>query len=190
MIHSTADVDPTAQIGDGTKIWHHAQVREGAIIGDNCTVGKGVYIDRQVKIGSNVKIQNGAQLFHGVSVEDGVFIGPGVILANDTYPRSVMPDGRLKVDSDWTQGILVVKEGASIGAGCIILPDLEVGSWSLIGAGSLVNKDVFPQALMVGTPAYQIGYVCRCAKKLTQRDNSWFCPDCNLDYQFNFIDLK
>ena len=103
-IHDTAEVSAGARVGRGTKIWHHAQVREDVAIGDRCIIGKGVYVDQNVTIGNDVKVQNGAQLFHGVTVEDGAFIGPGAILTNDRYPRSVTPSGTLKDASDWAVG--------------------------------------------------------------------------------------
>src|SRR3990172_2091230 len=134
MIHPTADVSPEARIGSGTRIWHEAQVREGAVLGADCTVGKGVYIDRDVVVGDRVKIQNRASLYRGLTVEDGVYIGPQVAFTNDRYPRAVNPDGTPQTDADWEAVATLVKEGASIGAGAVILSGLTIGRWAMIGA--------------------------------------------------------
>src|SRR5229473_2906288 len=99
FIHPTAEVSAKARVGAGTRIWHQAQVREGAIIGSNCVLGKGVYIDKDVRIGNNCKLQNGVFVFHGFDLEDGVFLGPGVMLLNDKHPRAINADGSLKADS-------------------------------------------------------------------------------------------
>ena len=165
-IHETADVSPQAQIGEGTVIWHQAQVREGASIGENCIIGKGVYVDFGVSIGSRVKIQNYACLYHGTRVEDGVFIGPHVCLTNDKYPRAITADGRLKTAADWRAGTVLIREGASLGAGSIVLPDVTVGRFALVGAGSVVTADVPDHGLVMGAPARLRGFVCRCAREL------------------------
>lgn len=165
-IHPLAEVSPEAQIGDGTRIWRQVHVREYAHIGENCTIGKGVYIDARVRIGSHVKIQNHASVFEGVTLEDGVFVGPHVCFTNDLYPRAITPDGRLKSADDWTITPTLVKYGASIGAGAIIVCGVTVGSFALVGAGSVVTRDVPAHSLVYGNPAQQHGYVCRCARVL------------------------
>src|SRR5689334_10030991 len=100
-IHPTAEVAEEAQIGEGTSIWHHVQIRPHAIIGRNCNIGKGVYIDTGLVIGDNCKIQNYVSLYHGVTLEDGVFVGPHVCFTNDLFPRAVNPDGSVKSATDW-----------------------------------------------------------------------------------------
>lgn len=183
FVHSTADVSPEASIGKGTRIWHQAQVREGAQIGRSCILGKGVYVDFGVVIGSLVKIQNYASVFHGSTVEDGVFIGPYACLTNDLRPRAVTPDGRLKQDEDWEVGRILVRYGASIGAGAIILPGVTIGRFAMVGAGSVVTTDVPSFGLVVGSPAQLIGYVCQCGHRLAQDSNgAWFCPVCLTNY--------
>jgi UDP-2-acetamido-3-amino-2,3-dideoxy-glucuronate N-acetyltransferase len=167
-IHPLAEVSPEAQVGDGTRIWRQAHVREHAHIGENCNIGKGVYIDTHVNIGSNVKIQNHVSVFEGVKLEDGVFIGPQVCFTNDLFPRAITPDGRLKSADDWTITPTLVKYGASIGAGAIIVCGVTIGSFALIGAGSVVTRDVPAHGLVYGNPADQHGYVCRCARRLTK----------------------
>ena len=127
MIHPTADVSPDARVGPDTRIWHEAQVRERAVIGRDCVLGKGVYVDRDVIVGDRVKIQNRASLFHGLTVEDGVYIGPHVSFANDKYPRAVDPEGAPLGDGDWQELPTLVREGASIGAGAVVLPGVTIG---------------------------------------------------------------
>jgi UDP-2-acetamido-3-amino-2,3-dideoxy-glucuronate N-acetyltransferase len=165
-IHPSAEVSPEAQIGAGTRIWRQAHVREHAHIGQTCNIGKGVYIDAHVQVGSNVKIQNHASLFEGLTLEDGVFVGPHVCFTNDLLPRAITPDGTLKSADYWVITPTLVQYGASIGAGSIIVCGITIGEFALIGAGSVVTRDVFPHALVFGNPARQHGYVCRCARKL------------------------
>lgn len=169
MIHPTAEISERAEIGEGTKIWHYAQVREHAKIGSNCIIGRDVYIDFAVVVGSNVKIQNGAYLYHGVTVEDGVFVGPHACLLNDRIPRAITPNGRLKTDADWSVGEILVREGASVGAGAIILPGVTIGTFAMIAAGAVVTKDVPDHSLVMGNPARLRGFVCRCGRRLTKK---------------------
>jgi UDP-2-acetamido-3-amino-2,3-dideoxy-glucuronate N-acetyltransferase len=187
-IHPTADVSPKATVGTGTKIWHHAQIREGVTIGNNCIIGKDVYIDFDVVVGSNVKIQNGALLYHGLIVEDGVFIGPHACMTNDVYPRAITVDGNLKTADDWTVDSIQLRYGASIGAGVVILPDLVIGRFAMVGAGSVVTKDVPDHGLVVGNPARFQGYICQCGRRLDQIGEAWFCSKC--DWYFSPEDLS
>ena len=167
-IHSTADVSPEAKIGNNVKIWHQAQVREGAVIGDNCILAKNVYVDKGVIIGANCKIQNNSSLYHGVTLERGVFIGPHCVTTNDRQPRAINSDGTLKKDRDWEEGKIVIKEGASLGARVVVLPGVTIGRFALIGAGSVVTKEVPDFGLVYGSPARLVGYVCVCGKKLEE----------------------
>lgn len=168
FIHPSADVAATAQIGDGTRIWHQVQVSDGARIGTNSNLGKGVYVGEDVVIGNNVKIQNGCFVYAGVILEHGVFLGPSVILTNDKIPRSINPDGSLKSESDWSKGTILVKRGASLGAGSIILTDLVIGRFAMVGAGSVVTKDVPDFGQVVGSPARLLGFVCYCGHRLEE----------------------
>src|SRR5260370_8449613 len=122
FIHPTAEVSAKARDGAGTRIWHEAQGREGAVIGSNCVLGKGVYIDKDVRIGNNCKLQNGVFVFHGFDLEDGVFLGPGVMLLNDKHPRAINADGSLKADSDWAFSKGTVRYGAAAGGCTAALP--------------------------------------------------------------------
>ena len=184
MIHPTADVSPEARIGPGTRIWHEAQVRERAVVGADCVLGKGVYIDRDVVVGDRVKIQNRASLFHGLTVENNVYIGPHVSFANDRYPRAVNPDGTPRADADWQETPTLVREGASIGAGAVVLPGVTIGRWAIVGAGAVVTHDVPDHALVTGNPARVVGRACVCGAPMAQEGESWRCPACGRTYQF------
>ena len=185
MIHPTAEVSPDARIGRGTRIWHEAQVREGAVVGADCSVGKGVYIGPGVVVGERVKIQNRASLYSGLTVEDGAFIGPHVVFANDRYPRAITPEGRLITDADWTPEPTLVRHGASIGAGAVIMCGVTIGRWALVGAAALVTRDVPDHGLAVGVPAGLVGYVCACARRLVSESASgrWRCPACGQAFE-------
>lgn len=183
MNHVTAEVSPKAQIGEGTRIWHQAQVREGVVIGKNCIVGKNVYIDFGVQIGDNVKIQNNALLYHGLTVEDGVFIGPAACLTNDVYPRAITPEGALKGNDDWEVGPIILRYGASIGAGAIILPNVTVGRFAIVAAGAVVTRSVPDHTLVMGVPARPAGYVCRCGRPMQENSDGWYCALCDWTYQ-------
>jgi len=156
--HPTAIVE-SEEIGEGTRIWHFVHVREKAKIGKNCTVGKGVYIDTEVEIGDNVKIENFVSVYKGVKLEDDVFIGPAVTFTNDLYPRAfIWDDDRICYT--------VVRRGASIGANATIICGVTIGEYAMVGAGSVVTRDVPPFVLVYGNPARQEGFVCSCGRKL------------------------
>jgi acetyltransferase-like isoleucine patch superfamily enzyme len=187
-IHPTAEVSPKANIGEGTLIWHQAQVREGVIIGQECIISKGVYIDADVVIGSRVKIQNYACVYHGATVEDGVFIGPHVVITNDKYPRAITPDGKLKAATDWEVGRTLIREGASVGAGSVILPEVTIGRFALVGAGAVVTADVPDYGLVMGSPAALRGFVCSCGHRLRQSSVcaegvTMRCVHCEAEYR-------
>lgn len=183
-IHPTADVSPRATLGAGTKIWHEVQVREGAVLGRNCILGKGAYVDFDVRIGDNVKVQNRASIYHGVTLENGVFVGPHVVFTNDKLPRAINADGSLKSDSDWEVGQILVKEGASLGAGAIIVAGVTIGRFALVGAGAVVTRNVPDHGLVYGNPARLMGYVCENGHRADdtgeQRDGGslYRCPTC------------
>jgi acetyltransferase-like isoleucine patch superfamily enzyme len=164
FIHPTAEVSPTSNIGDGVKIWNLAQIREGVVIGNDSVIGRGVYIDANVKIGTKVKIQNNASIFHGVTIEDCVFIGPHVCFTNDLYPRAVNADLSFKEPIDWIRTPTRVGFGAAIGANSTIRCGVSIGQWALIGAGSVVTRDIPDYGLAFGAPARIQGKVCKCGK--------------------------
>jgi UDP-2-acetamido-3-amino-2,3-dideoxy-glucuronate N-acetyltransferase len=156
---ATADVDDGAVVGDRTSIWHLAQVREGARVGNDCVVGRGAYVGPGALVGDRVKIQNHALVYEPAVLEDGVFVGPAVVLTNDVHPRSVTPEGSLKTASDWTSVGVTVRAGASIGARAVCVAPVEIGRWAMVGAGAVVTKDVPDYALVLGVPARQVGWV-------------------------------
>ncbi len=165
-IHSTAEVSDLAEIGPGTSIWNHCQVREHARIGSGCILSKDVYVDAGVEIGNNVKIQNGISVYHGVTLEDGVFCGPHCVFTNDKLPRAINADGSLKSGDDWVLSKTLVRTGAAIGAGAIIVCGVTIGRWALIGSGAVVTRDVPDYGLVFGNPARLRGFVCPCGEKL------------------------
>jgi acetyltransferase-like isoleucine patch superfamily enzyme len=183
MIHPTAEVERGAQVGADTRIWHFVHVRSGARIGDNCTLGYNVYVDRDVVVGNNVKLQNRVSLFRGVTLEDGVFVGPHTTFTNDMYPRSITPEGRLLNHDDWPAVPTLVRYGASIGAGAVIVAGVTIGRWALVGAGAVVTEDVPEHGLVVGRPARHIGYACKCGRPLNNGGASWTCGECGQSYE-------
>ena len=177
QIHSTADVDASALVDPSARIWGLAQIRAGASIGRETVIGRGVYVGAGVHVGARVKIQNFALIYEPAAVEDGAFIGPGVILTNDHHPRAVTPEGILKSVADWMPTGVVVRQGASIGAGAICIAPVTIGAWSLIGAGSVITRDVPAHALVVGSPARQWGWVGRAGLRLVEAGGGlWTCP--------------
>ena len=174
FIHEAAHVSPAADIGDGTKIWINSQVREYAKIGKNCIISKDTYIDEYAIIGDRVKIQNGVSVYHGVTIEDDVFVGPNATFTNDHIPRAF--------NTSWQISQTIIKKGASIGANATIICGVTIGEYAMIGAGSVVTKDVPAYTLVVGNPSRHIGYVCKCGGRLSD-DN--ICIQCG-----EFIEVK
>lgn len=180
---ATADVDTRAVIGSGTVVWHLAQIREHAVVGESCIIGRGAYVGPGVRIGDRVKIQNHALVYEPSVVEDGVFIGPAVVFTNDYFPRSVEPDGRLKDHDDWEAVPVIVREGASIGARAVCVAPVTVGRWAMVAAGAVVTRDVPDFALVAGVPARRIGWVGRAGLPLSQgADGRWLCPRTSATY--------
>jgi len=176
FIHPTAVVEEGAIIGDGTRVWHFAHIRSGARIGRNCNIGKDVYIDVGVEMGDNVKIQNSVSIYRGVRIEDDAFIGPHAVFTNDLYPRSF--------NRDWKIVPTLVKKGASIGANATIVCGVTIGEYAMVGAGSVVTRDVPPHGLVYGNPARLRGFVCFCGRRLeevvemSENEVSFRCSHC------------
>lgn len=193
MIHRDAVIDPGVHIGTRTRIWEQVRIREGAALGEDCVVGRGAYIDTGVLIGDRVKIQNNALIYHGVSIASSVFVGPAVVLTNDRTPRSVTGDGSIASAQDWTLTLTHLDEGSSIGAGAVVVAGSNVGRYAMVGAGSVVTRPVPDYALVVGNPARQIGWVCRCGNRLADREGrvlsgvtagDGVCQSCRRTYKF------
>jgi UDP-2-acetamido-3-amino-2,3-dideoxy-glucuronate N-acetyltransferase len=168
-IHPTAIVDEGASIGKGTKIWHFAHIMAPCSIGEGCNLGQNVFIANGVTLGNNVKIQNNVSVYKGVICEDDVFLGPSMVFTNVLNPRSFVnqKDGYVPT---------LVKKGATIGANATIVCGITIGAYSLIGAGTVVVKEVPDYALVIGNPSRQIGWVSKNGHRLQfGEDNIAYC---------------
>jgi UDP-2-acetamido-3-amino-2,3-dideoxy-glucuronate N-acetyltransferase len=157
--HETSVIDEGCQIGDGTKIWHFSHIMRGAVIGKHCNIGQNVVISPQVVLGDNVKVQNNVSVYTGVTCDDDVFLGPSVVFTNVINPRSAIERKNQYLPTR-------VCRGASIGANATVVCGIEIGAYAMIGAGTVVVKDVKPYALVVGNPARQTGWVSEYGHKL------------------------
>jgi len=176
-VMASADVDPSAELGDGTSVWHLAQVREGAVLGADCVVGRGAYIGTGVRLGDGCKIQNYALVYEPAVLEAGVFVGPAAVLTNDTYPRAVNPDGTPKSASDWQPVGVTLREGCAIGARAVCVAPVTVGRWATVAAGAVVTADVPDFALVAGVPARRIRWVGHAGVPLEAAgEGRWRCP--------------
>lgn len=173
FIHESSIVE-TKEIGINTRIWAFSHVMVKSKIGSNCNIGEHCYIENDVIIGNDVTIKNGISIWDGVIIEDKVFLGPNVVFTNDIRPRSKAHDYELK--------ITIVKTGASIGANATILCGLIIGKFAMIGAGSVVTRNVPNYALVYGNPAKIRGYVCECGNNLLFTNSKEQC-NCGLSYE-------
>jgi acetyltransferase-like isoleucine patch superfamily enzyme len=182
-IHSTALVE-SEEIGEGTQVWAYTHIAEGARVGKHCNIGDHCYIESGVVLGDGVIIKNGNMLFKGVTIQDGVFVGPHVFFTNDLYPRSRwLPQMQWRDDeAAWLVSTLV-KRGASLGSGAIILAGITVGEYAMVGAGAVVTRDVAKYALVKGNPARQAGWVCRCGQPLGFDGRVSVCAWCGLAFR-------
>lgn len=179
QIHPSAIVDPGAQIGDGTRIWHWVHVCSGAVIGRNCSLGQNVFVGSRARIGDNVKIQNNVSVYDNVTLEDDVFCGPSAVFTNVYNPRSAVPRKSEYRDT-------LVKKGATLGANCTIVCGVSIAEYAFIAAGAVVNRDVGAYALMAGVPARQIGWMSRHGERLALEvgtDGEASCPATGERYQ-------
>lgn len=183
MIHPTAVVDPGAQLGEGTRVWHFAHVMPKAVIGARCSLGQNVFVANNVTIGDDVKIQNNVSVYEGVVLEDFVFCGPSMVFTNVRTPRSAFP--RNTADD---YAATRVQRGASIGANATVVAGVTIGPWALIGAGAVVTKDVPAFAVMVGVPARRAGWACACGVPLTEASDMWRCTECPRTYRQETLD--
>lgn len=177
FVHETADMGTNVELGDSAKVWHYAQVRENASIGDGCIIGRGAYIGTGVSLGRNCKVQNYALVYEPAVLGNGVFIGPAAVLTNDQFPRSVTPNMDLKGGDDWEAVGVTIDDGASIGARAVCVAPVKIGKWATIAAGAVVTKDVPDFALMVGVPARRVGWVGKQGQPLVNTGQGKFeCP--------------
>ncbi len=190
-IHPTALIEDDVTIGDGTSIWDNVHIRHGAKIGEQCIVGEKTYVAYDVVIGDRVKINAMVYICTAVTIEDGVMISAGTVFTNDRFPRATTPNLKELRPSEPDEDTLptLVKEGATIGAGCVIGNDLSIGRFAMVGMGSLVTKSVEDFHLVLGHPARPIGCVCRCGHPLVKFDevddpeSSVECSVCGLPYR-------
>jgi acetyltransferase-like isoleucine patch superfamily enzyme len=189
FIHESADIGDRATFGNNAKIWHYAQVREDAVLGEACVIGRGAYIGTGVTLGKNCKIQNYALVYEPALLEDGVFIGPAAVLTNDQFPRSVAPDMSLKGGDDWVAVGVTIREGASIGARAVCVAPVTIGRWATVGAGAVVTKNVPDFALVLGVPARQVGWVGKQGQPLKEVGEGIFeCPVDHSQYRLTGAD--
>lgn len=175
-IHPTAIVDEGAELGRDTRIWHFAHVMSGAKIGRGCVISQGCFVGGTVRIGDGCRIQNHVSLYDGVSLEDDVFVGPSAVFTNVARPRAAFPR-----KPSWLPTL--VQRGASIGANATIVAGIVIGERAFVAAGAVVTKDVPPHALVEGTPARVVGFVCACGDTLvreTSRPTSLVCARCGI----------
>ena len=167
-------------VGAGTRVWAFAHVMAGARVGENCNLGEHTFVESGAAIGNNVTVKNNVCVWMGVTLKDDVFVGPGVMFTNDRFPRSPrMSQARRRYiqAENWLLRTLV-GQGATIGAGAVILPGICIGPYSTIGAGALVTGDVPAFALAIGSPARQAGWMCRCGQKLAGDYRTATCHEC------------
>lgn len=173
FIHDTAIVDAGARVGAGTRIWHFSHVSSGATIGADCVLGQNVFVGPGVQIGNGVKIQNNVSVYAGVTIADDVFLGPSCVFTNVLTPRA-------HVERKDEFAPTAVGRGVTVGANATIVCGHALGEYSLIGAGSVVTKDVPAHAVMVGNPAHRTAWACRCGEVLP---GDGLCARCGDQYE-------
>jgi UDP-2-acetamido-3-amino-2,3-dideoxy-glucuronate N-acetyltransferase len=178
FVHESSYIDDGARIGRGTKIWHFCHVMPGAVIGENCTLGQNVVVMPRAVVGNNVRIQNNVSIYEGVILEDDVFCGPSCVFTNVINPRSAVSR-----KDEFRQTL--VRRGATIGANATVVCGHELGAYCFVGAGAVVTDDVPAYALMVGAPARQAGWMCRCGVRLDVADGAAACPACGTRYRLS-----
>lgn len=177
FLHESSFVDEPTQIGNHTKIWHFSHIMKNVKIGENCIIGQNVFIASDVSVGNYVKIQNNVSIYTGVICEDKVFIGPSVVFTNVINPRSF-----IERKNEYMQTYL--KKGSTIGANATLICGITIGKYAMIGAGTVVTKDIPDYALVVGNPARQIGWVSENGIRLEfNQEGIAYCKDSKEKYK-------
>jgi UDP-2-acetamido-3-amino-2,3-dideoxy-glucuronate N-acetyltransferase len=174
-VDPSAIVDQPCEIGERTKIWHFSHVMANSTIGAGCNLGQNVHVASGVRIGNNVKIQNNVSLYTGVELEDDVFCGPSMVFTNVTTPRS-----HVNRKSEYRRTL--VKRGATLGANSTVVCGVTIGQYAFVAAGAVVTKDVTDYALVMGVPAQQRGWSCRCGVRLDLEGGVAICASCGKTY--------
>lgn len=174
-VHSTSLIDKSTTIGTGTRIWQFCNIMSDVSIGANCNIGQGAFIESGVVIGNGVKVKNNVALYKGVICEDDVFIGPNCVFTNVINPRSF-----INRKDEFKSTIL--RKGATIGANATVVCGHVIGQYALVGAGSVVTKDVPNYGIVMGNPAYLAGYVCQCGERLCDVEDRYYCSKCDKVY--------
>lgn len=166
VIHPTAELGTGAAVGRGSRLWRRVLLADGVQVGHQCTLGTDVHLGPGTRVGDRVKIQNAVQVF-GAAIHDEVLLCPGVLIIEDSTPRAVTSAGLPQTSEDWTPRPVTVHRGATVGAGAILLPGIQIGAYAMIAAGAVVDRDVPPHALIAGNPHRHVGWACRCGTRLT-----------------------
>jgi UDP-2-acetamido-3-amino-2,3-dideoxy-glucuronate N-acetyltransferase len=173
FLHPTAILEDGAFLGPGSKVWHYSHIMRGSRIGANCNIGRNVLIGPDAAVGSGCRIQNNISIFKGITLEDEVFCGPSMVFTNVFNPRAFIP--RMH-----ELRLTLVRRGAALGAGCVIVCGVTIGQYAFVAAGAVVTRQVPAYALVMGNPARQQGWVCWCGVKLTAQ---LVCPACGRSYE-------
>jgi UDP-2-acetamido-3-amino-2,3-dideoxy-glucuronate N-acetyltransferase len=176
FIHPTSIVEGAVEIGPGTRVWHFCHIMPGAVIGAGCVLGQNVFIGGRARLGDSVHLQNNVSVYDGVVLEDDVFCGPSAVFTNVRTPRAHVSR---KERFEPTR----VCRGATIGANATVICGTTLGPYCFVGAGAVVTNDVAAHALVVGNPARQVGWVCRCGVTLEQREARYHCAECAAMYE-------
>lgn len=160
--HEKALVHPDAKIGEKTRIWANTNIQAGAVIGAGCNICDGTFVEKGAVIGSHVTVKHYVSIFDGVTIEDDVFIGSNIAFINDRYPRSHRPD-------EWKLEKTLIKKGATLGSNAVIMCGVTIGEYAVIGAGSVVTKDVPSHVIVCGNPARKKGFACSCGRPLNKQ---------------------
>ena len=197
-VDASAEIEPDVLVGSGTSVGTRTRIESGAQVGADCVIGRDVFIDAGVELGDRVQVHHGAQLHRGAVVGTGVLIGPGAILTTDRYPRAVTATGEPAPAADRPVVPTTLADGCSIGAGAVVVAGVAIGSWATVGAGAVATRDVPNHALVVGSPAHRIGWVCACGARLVDSKGDpmaaepgryaahqeLICPSCGRTYAY------